>query len=472
MDRRVRYGEVETPDPAAYDQSHTLAVPGAALTLETIAAYGQRLRRGIISAERTTRQFLDRIDQRNGKLGAYTIVAHEQALATARAIDALLGAGTDLGPLMGVPVAVKDLFYVDGMPPTAGSRLDVSDVVRAEGPFVRALKRAGCIVLGKTWTSEFALGGINFIQRVPWNPCDEKIHRTPGGSSGGSAVAMAAGLCAFAIGSDTGGSVRMPAALCGVWGHKFSSSAFPLDGIFPLSPTLDSIGTFTASAEDAILVWSTLAGSTSPPAAPLSGMHFARPNPLFYDDLDADVRERVERALTRLEGAGAEIVSVDVPEIDEFEQVFGRIVPIELIAILGQERVERNLEVFDPVVRSRVAPALAQKAIDYIGARLRLDELRKAVAKRMQACDAWITPTTPLLPGPLEDFSKLENALAWNRRALRNTRPGNVFDQCGVSIPLDRNGEALPVGLQISCGPTQDARLLAIARAVESALND
>jgi aspartyl-tRNA(Asn)/glutamyl-tRNA(Gln) amidotransferase subunit A len=463
---------VETPDPAAYDEPHTRALPGATLTLESIAAYGQRLRRGAISAEQATKQFLDRIDQRKTKLGAYTIVAHEQALATARAIDALLRAGTDLGPLMGVPVAVKDLFYVEGMPPSAGSKLDVSDIVRAEGPFVQALKRAGCIVLGKTWTSEFALGGINFIQRVPWNPCDEKIHRTPGGSSGGSAVAMAAGLCAFAIGSDTGGSVRMPAALCGVWGHKFSSSAFSLDGIFPLSPTLDSIGTFTASAEDATLVWDTLTGSTEIAAARLSGMRFAKPARLFYDDLDADVRERVERALTRLERAGAEIVSVDVPEIDEFEQVFGRIVPIELIAILGQERVERNLEVFDPVVRSRVAPALAQKAVDYIGARLRLDELRKAVAKRMPACDAWITPTTPLLPGPLEDFSKLENALAWNRRALRNTRPGNVFDQCGVSIPLARNGEALPVGLQISCGPAQDQRLLAIARAVESALND
>jgi aspartyl-tRNA(Asn)/glutamyl-tRNA(Gln) amidotransferase subunit A len=463
---------LETPDPAAYDEPHTRAIPGAALTLESIAAYGERLRRGAISAEHATKQFLHLIDQRNGKLGAYTIVAHEQALATARAIDALLGAGTDLGPLMGVPVAVKDLFYVDGMPPSAGSKLDVSDVVRAEGPFVRALKRCGCIILGKTWTSEFALGGINFIQRVPWNPCDEKIHRTPGGSSGGSAVAMAAGLCAFAIGSDTGGSVRMPAALCGVWGHKFSSSAFPLDGIFPLSPTLDSIGTFTASAEDATLVWSTLTGSAAAAAASLSGLRFAKPNPLFYDDLDASVRDGVEQALARLQDAGAEIVSVDVPEIAQFEQVFGRIVPIELVAILGHDRVERNLDVFDPVVRSRVAPTLGQKAIDYIGARLSLDELRRAVAKRMQACDAWITPTTPLVPGPLENFSKLDDALSWNRRALRNTRPGNVFDQCGVSVPLDRNREPLPVGLQISCGPAQDARLLAIACAVESALND
>jgi aspartyl-tRNA(Asn)/glutamyl-tRNA(Gln) amidotransferase subunit A len=434
-----------------------------------ITEYGRRLRSGNTTAEQATREFLERIDARNAKLGAYTFVAHEQALAAARAIDGLLRAGTDLGPLMGVPVAVKDLFYVEGMPTTAGSQLDVSDVVRAEGPFVQALKRSGCVILGKTWTSEFALGGINFKQRVPWNPCDEESHRTPGGSSGGSAVAMAAGLCAFAIGSDTGGSVRMPAALCGVVGHKFSGSAFPLAGVFPLSPTLDSIGTFTTSAQDAALVWQTLSRSGAAAGKPLKGLRLAKPRQLFYDDLDAGVARSVDAALEKLARAGAEIVTLDVPEVDEFEQVFGRIVPIELIAILGRDRVAASLEVFDPVVKSRFAASLDQNATDYISARLRLDTLRAAVTKRMTACAAWITPATPLLPGVLEDYSALADALAWNRRALRNTRPGNVFDQCGISIPLPRSG-TLPVGLQLSCAAGEDAKLLAIAGSVEAAL--
>ena len=179
----------------------------------TLADFGARLRRGDLSAVAATDSFLRRIDALNPKLGAYTFVAADAARAQARKVDALIADGTDLGPLMGVPIAVKDLYFVDGLPLTAGSRVDVSRVVRGEGPLIRALQAGGAVILGKTWTSEFALGGINFIQRVPWNPCDPEHHRTPGGSSGGSAVAMAAGLCALAFGTDTGGSVRARAAL-------------------------------------------------------------------------------------------------------------------------------------------------------------------------------------------------------------------------------------------------------------------
>jgi aspartyl-tRNA(Asn)/glutamyl-tRNA(Gln) amidotransferase subunit A len=435
----------------------------------TLTEYGVKLRRGDTSAEQVTVVLLHRIDALNPKLGAFIFVAREQALAAARKMDKLLRASTDLGPLMGVPVAIKDLFFVDGMPPTAGSRLDVSGIVRAEGPLVQALKRGGAIILGKTWTSEFALGGINFIQRVPWNPCDAEVHRTPGGSSGGSAVATAAGLCPFALGSDTGGSVRMPAALCGVFGHKFSSKAFPLDGIFPLSPTLDSPGVFTATARDAVTVWTALTGEETNANPPLKGLRFGKPAPLFYDELDAEVAQGLDAALERLARAGAEIIAVEVPEIAEFEAVFGRIVPVELVDILGRERVRKNLDLFDPVTRARFSTVLDLPANDGNAARARQSVLRDAVQKRMAGCDAWITPTTPLLPGPLSAYSTLEAALAWNRRALRNTRPGNVFDQCGVSLPLP--GAALPVGMQVLCPAMQDAKLLALACAIEAALS-
>ena len=178
-----------------------------------IAGYAEDLRAGRTTAVAATRAYLDRIAALDGRLGVFQHVAADQALAQADAIDKLLAAGTDLGPLMGVPIGVKDLLAVDGMPTTNGSLGDTADLTGCEGPFVRTLKQAGCIILGKTKTVEFALGatGINAARGTPWNPWDPSAHRCPGGSSSGSAVATAARLCAFAIGSDTGGSVRIPA---------------------------------------------------------------------------------------------------------------------------------------------------------------------------------------------------------------------------------------------------------------------
>jgi len=444
------------------------AFPESRFAHASIAQYAARLRSGELSALEATEALLRRIDALNPKLGAYTFVAAEYARAQARDIDARLRARADSGPLMGVPVAVKDLYQVDGLPLTAGSQLDVSHIVRSEGPLARTLKRAGAIILGKTWTSEFALGGINFIRRVPWNPCDAETHRTPGGSSGGSAVAMAAGLCTFALGTDTGGSVRMPAALCGVFGHKFSASAFPLEGIFPLSPTLDSPGVFTKDARDAIVVWEALGGTRVERELPLRELRFARPTPLFYDDLDAEVERAVERALERLQRAGARVEHLDVPEVLEFEALFGRIVPAELIGILGRERVRADFERLDPVTKARFTAALAASSADS-RVRADLEALRQRVHARIAGYDAWLTPTAPLVPTPLEGYKSVEAALEWNRRALRNTRPGNVFNQCGVSLPLP--GTALPVGLQIVCAAGADAKLLGIARVVESALS-
>ena len=434
----------------------------------TLADYGARLRRREITAEAATSALLERIERLNPRLNAFHYVARNDALAAARAVDRALAAGTDWGPLMGVPVAVKDLYSVTGMPTNAGSNLDVSDLVPPEGSFVRALKHCGSIILGKTRSSEFALGGINFIHPVPWNPCDSQTHRMPGGSSHGSAVALAAGLCAFSVGTDTGGSVRLPAALCGVAGHKFSSRAFALDGIFPLSPTLDSVGSFTTSAADSALVYHALTGTAAAPAVVLKGLRFGKPDEVFFDDLDAEVRQQVEAALRALEHAGAEIIPVKVPEVAEFESVFGGIVPAELVEILGRARIEQNRAVFDSIAQSRVIAALDYPPARLAEARARQAVLRDAVCARMRGLDGWITPTTPLVPGPLAHHATLDAALAWNRRALRNTRIGNVFEQCAISLPLTARGGGLPVGLQIVCPALEDAKLLALAVAAES----
>jgi aspartyl-tRNA(Asn)/glutamyl-tRNA(Gln) amidotransferase subunit A len=435
----------------------------------SLAEYGERLRKRDISAESATRALLDRIELLNPKLNAFHFVARAAALAAARETDRQLKDGTDLGPLMGVPVAVKDLYVVEDMPTNAGSSLDVRDVTPPEGSFIKALKRAGCIILGKTRTSEFALGGINFKHPVPWNPCDAKVHRMPGGSSHGSAVALAAGLCAFSAGTDTGGSVRLPAALCGVVGHKFSSRAFALDGIFPLSPTLDSVGTFTASVADAALIYNTLTGKKVPAAPSPRQLRFGRPQEVFFDDLDAEVAGRIAAALAALKQAGAQITDVSVPEIAEFDPVFGGIVPGELVDILGRARIEQDRELFDDIAQSRVIAATRYPPLRLVDAKKRQTELRDLVRARMADVDAWLAPTTPMVPGPLADHFTLMPALEWNKRALRNTRIGNVFEQCGVSLPLPA-ANGLPVGLQIACNGLEDAKLLSLAAAAEAVL--
>ena len=431
----------------------------------SLAEFGARLRRRETTAEAVTRALLDRIDVLNPKLNAFHFVARDAALSRAREIDQLLAQGTDLGPLMGVPVAVKDLYVVDGMPTNAGSSLDVRDVTPPEGSFVKALKRCGCVILGKTRTSEFALGGINFKHPVPWNPCDAKVHRMPGGSSHGSAVAQAAGLCAFSAGTDTGGSVRLPAALNGVVGHKFSSRGFSIDGIFPLSPTLDSVGTFTASVADNVLVYTALTGQAVPATPPLAQLKFGKPREVFYDDLDAEVAARIDAALTKIAAAGASIAPVSVPEIAEFDPVFGGIVPGELVEILGRARIERDRALFDDIAQSRVIAATQYPPARLADAKKRQVELRDLVRAKMQGLDGWLAPTTPLVPGPLANDFTLMPALEWNKRALRNTRIGNVFEQCGVSLPLAGD---LPVGLQIACSGLEDAKLLSLAAAIEA----
>ncbi|MDG2286992.1 MAG: amidase, partial [Alphaproteobacteria bacterium] len=289
-----------------------------------IAKYAQDLRAGRITAAAATRAYLDRIEALDHKLGAFQHVAAEQAMAAATAIDQLLAAGTDLGPLMGVPVGIKDIYAVEGMPTTNGSLYDASHITGPEGRFVRGLKQAGCVVLGKTKTVEYALGatGVNEARGTPWNPWDLETHRMPGGSSSGSGVATAAGLCAFAMGSDTGGSVRIPACFNGIFGHKTTIGMLPTDGVFPLSPTLDTVGPLTRSAADAAIIHAIMTGEDIPAAAPLAGLRLGRPTSFFFEDAEPEVLACVEAALASLVEAGVEIVDVDIPDAREREWLF------------------------------------------------------------------------------------------------------------------------------------------------------
>ena len=445
-------------------------LPDDPIATDGIRGYGRRLRLGEMTAEETVRAYLARIEALDPRLGAYQHVGGEQALSAAQAIDAQLAAGTDLGPLMGVPVAVKDLLAVDGMPTTAGSQIDVSDLIGAEGSFVKSLRAAGCVILGKTRAVEFGLGavGISAARGTPWNPWDAAVHRIPGGSSSGSGVAMAAGLCGFAIGSDTGGSVRIPAALNGVFGLKTTVGLWATDGVMPLAPTLDSIGLLTATAEDAAIAFSALTGQTEPETASLDGLRLGQPSNYFFDDLDAEVEASTTASLDKLTAAGAALTPISVPEAAEREAIMPVVIPTELNAVLGRERLKANRDKIDPVIGARAIGASDTLAADYIRCIWRQRELVEIARQRMQGLDAWVSPTVATLPAPVAAFDDFDVGLAMAFSITRNTQPGNVFDQASVSLPI--GCAPLPVGLQVMCNPGEDAKVLAIALAIEQAL--
>lgn len=444
-----------------------------------LQAMSLALRERRTSAVDLAQAALARIAALEPRLQAFAHLDPERALAHARAVDDLRSAGVNLGPLMGVPVAVKDLFSVDGMPTTAGTRLDVQDLVPPQGSFVDALLRAGCVILGKTRTTELALGGFNLDRPPPWNPCDLRQPRMTGGSSHGSAVAMAAGLAGFTVGSDTGGSVRWPAALCGVVGYKASSGLWPCDGVFPLSPELDSIGLFTHSARDAALVHAALCGHPPRPAPSIPSLTLAVPTLHFMDQLDEPVLRCFEAAVARLRAAGARIVGAETPEAGAIDEVFRSLVPADLLAFLGRERVTAQFDRLDAVAADRLQVAFEVRADDYAKMLARRRVVQHLVAERSAGIDAWLTPTVPMLPQPTSHFRSVADVAAWNRRATQNTRPGNLFGQCGISLPIQHLGAelpekaigaALPVGLQLCAAPGQDAALLSLACAVEDLL--
>ena len=438
--------------------------------LQNLRQLSAQLRSGAVTSQELVEQALQRLVALEPKMQAFTHVDAQRARRHAAALDQLRAAGIDLGPLMGMPLSVKDLYTVDGMPTTAGSRLDIQDLVPPQGSLVTALNRAGCVVLGKTRTTEFAMGGYNPSHPLPWNPCDPQVPRMTGGSSHGSAVAMAAGVGAFTLGSDTGGSVRWPAALCGVVGYKSTPTYWPCDGVFPMSPHMDSLGIFTRTAHDAAWVEAAVAGRAPQQPPALAGVTLGLPRQHFREQCDTEVLRCFDEALRRLRAAGVRVVDIDVPETAEIDEVFRCLVPADVLAWLGRERVQAQGDRLDPVAAQRLQAGMHLAADDYARMVARRQVLQALIDQRSAGIDAWITPTVPMLPGPVADCKTVDDIAAWNRRATRNTRPANLFNRCGISLPIQHLGAPWPVGLQLCARADSDATLLALAVAVEAHL--
>lgn len=444
-------------------------IPQDPLVRSSIAQFGADLRNGKITCKDVTEAYLDRIAALNPRLEAYVHVDPDRALSAATGLDHLLKGGTDLGPLMGVPVAVKDLLTVEGMPTRGGSRINIENIIQQEGRFIKSLKQAGCIILGKTRTTEFAAGSHNISHPTPWNPTDLKIHKTPGGSSNGSAVAQAAGLCAFAIGADTGGSVRLPAALCSLFGYKTSTGLWPLDGVIPLCPDMDTLGPITNSAADATLVYSVLSDVPLPSVREsFEGTILGVPTNYFFETLDPLVRDCIDEAMNRLSDAGVRFVPVELPEVEESVVIFAHLVPSDLLATIGKDRFLAERETIEPVVMDRLSHALELSAESYVTMRRRLEELFSIGKERLRGLDGLISPTTPILPVPVNGLKNVSDAVAFISKSLRNTRPANIYNFCAATLPVGHLHESNnPVGLQISCPHSMDTHLLSLCMKIE-----
>ncbi|MGA2815200.1 MAG: amidase [Xanthobacteraceae bacterium] len=406
-----------------------------------------------------------------GARACLTVYA-EPARAAADAADARAKHGVSLGPLDGAIVSIKDLFDVAGEPTRAGSKVlaDEAAPASADAAIVRRLRAGGAVIVAKTNMTEFALGaiGANPHFGTPGNPRDRA--RVPGGSSAGAAVAAADGMCEIAIGSDTGGSVRIPAALCGVTGFKPSRQRIPTAGAFPLSTTLDSIGPLARSVADCAKADAVMAGDDFTPLEPLAlaGLRVGIAQGFPLDNLDETVGGAFAAAIGRLEQAGVRLTREPMPLFDEMREVnaYGGIVQPEACAI-HKERMARRAADIDPNIRVRLERGCAVLAADYIGMLYAREHLVRAMDRRLAALDALIMPTSGIVAPTIAEVADPEIFAARNAMLLRNTSIGNFFDLCGVSLPVPA---ALPVGLMLVARNGQDRMLLRIAAAVEKML--
>lgn len=392
--------------------------------------------------------------------------------------DPSSAARTDL-PLAGLPVSVKDLFDMAGQTTTAGSIvLRNAPPARQDALTVARLRAAGATVMGRTHMSEFAFSGVGTNPHFPTpaNPADPLVARIPGGSSSGAAVSVATGAAFIGLGSDTGGSIRIPAALCGLVGFKNTARLTPTQGALPLSTTLDTVCAITRSVRDAILAHEVLAQRRVTRAgAPLSAYRLAVPDPVMLDGLDSTVARAFERSLATLSAAGARIERIPLVPLGEAAtlQVRGTFAAAESYA-WHRELIAARGDGYDPRVRVRIARGAEMKAWEYVDLLAARQRWIARMAEAMQGFDALLSPTVPVVAPPIADVApgdavRDEAFFRVNALLLRNPSAVNLLDGCAISIPCHVPGE-LPSGLMLWHGALHDDTVLNIALQAEVAL--
>ena len=433
----------------------------------TLADLGSRLREGELSPVELTETLLDRVEALNGGLNAFRLVCRERALAEARAAEEALRTGKDLGPLHGIPYAVKDLYDVKGLPTTAGCKLLEDNVAAEDAVVVGKLGRAGMVLLGKTNTVQFAYGGvgINNHHGTPHNPW-HRTHFVPGGSSSGSGVAVAAGMVPMALGSDTGGSVRIPAALCGTVGLKTTVGRIGRTGVFPLSWSLDTVGPLTRSVEDAALVYQAMQGEDPADETTrgiglhdvlaglkdgVRGLRVAFPESAFWEDLHPEVGPSVRDCGKVFQELGAHVFSIPFAEAEQARRLNSRGLAIAAEAYsLNRKWLEEHFDELDPLISTRMIRGKEITAVEYCQNFLEFRRLRGEAMNALRDVDVLLCPASAIPAVPVEEVATdLEVYTARNLQYLRNTYIGNLLNLCGLSVPCGFTGEGLPIGLMI-----------------------
>ncbi|GAB2458377.1 amidase [Comamonas humi] len=444
----------------------------------TLIQAAERLAQGQTSAMQLAEQALDRAAQGEGPR-VFTRVLREQALAEARASDVLRAAGLARSPLEGLPVSVKDLFDIAGHPTLGGSKLLANAAPATQtAEAVQRLRRAGAVIVGTTNMTEFAYSGLGLNPHygTPRNPWQREVDgggRIPGGSSSGAAISVTDGMALAAIGSDTGGSVRIPSALCGLTGFKPTARRVSMQGVLPLSANLDSIGPLAPSVRCCAALDAVLSGEQHAELHPASlrGLRLLAPTNVVLDGMDSTVAAAWQRALSLLSAAGAQITEAAVPPFSELAQINakGGFTAAEAWA-WHRHYIDGRLSEYDPRVGTRILRGKDISAADYLELLARRQQWIDQVEAQMADHDLLVMPTVPVIAPKIAELEASDEAyFAANGLMLRNPTLVNFLDGCAVSLPCHRAGEA-PVGLSLAGTAGQDRRLLSVALAVEGLL--
>jgi aspartyl-tRNA(Asn)/glutamyl-tRNA(Gln) amidotransferase subunit A len=440
----------------------------------TIAEASELLRRRQISPVELTTTCLNRIEELNPTINAFITIMRDSALAEARAAEAEINAGNWRGPLHGIPIGLKDLIDTAGVKTTCASALFADRVPTEDAFIVQRLKSAGAVLIGKQNMQEFAYGGTSTSSyfgpvRNPWD-----TDRIAGGSSGGSAAAVATGMCFAAIGTDTGGSVREPAAFCGIVGLKPTYGRVSVRGVFPLSASLDHVGPLCRDVRDTALVLQAIAGydklDTTCVDWPVESYAdkltetTLRPrigivrNP-FFNDLDHEIALAIDAALKQISNLAADVSEIDLPATPTAVQA-------PEVYALHAKSFATTPDLYLPWIRERLKQAAAVDLVTYIEARQHFDRLRRSIDDVFAKVDFLITPTTPVPPITIKEALEMSPDPA-GELWLRNTRPFNAYGLPTISIPCGFTRAGLPIGLQIAAANFSEAKLLAFALTCE-----
>jgi aspartyl-tRNA(Asn)/glutamyl-tRNA(Gln) amidotransferase subunit A len=449
----------------------------------TISELSELIRTGKISPVEVTRIMLERIEALNPTLNAYITITADIAMKEAQTAEAEIRQKRWRGPLHGVPLALKDLFDTAGIATTAGSAVFKDRVPQQDAEVVRRLKTAGAVLLGKTSMHEFAYGGSSLVTYFggvhnPWDP-----NRIAGGSSGGSAAAVAAGLCYGALGSDTAGSIRNPAAYCGIVGHKPTYGLVSTRGVIPLSWTLDHVGPMTRTVTDTALILQAIAGYdpeditsvrmdipdyTSALRMRMKGLRVGVARDFFFEGLDKDIETATENALRVLEKWTANIIEVKISARAQ-EEVRAVVRAAEAYTYHA-DMLAKTPELYQPETLARLRAGANVSSVDYIHQRQQIERTRRTIGEIFRTVDVVVTPTCAVGPPLISEFSGNRNGSAdFNTRNIQNSSPFNVYGWPAISVPCGFTASGLPIGLQIAGALGADAAVLQVAHAYEQA---